>query len=62
LTERERKILDLIARRKSNAEIVQRLVLIQPIVRNHISIIFSKLQVAAWAEAIIRARDAGLGH
>ncbi|HEY6406567.1 MAG TPA: LuxR C-terminal-related transcriptional regulator [Ktedonobacteraceae bacterium] len=29
-------------------------------VRNHVSNIFSKLQVAGRAEAIIRARDAGL--
>jgi DNA-binding NarL/FixJ family response regulator len=62
LTEREREILGLIARGESNAEIVQSLVLSPNTVRNHISNIFSKLQVADRAEAIIRARDAGLGH
>lgn len=62
LTEREREILDLIARGESNLQIVQRLVLSPNTVRNHISNIFSKLQVADRAEAIIRARDAGLGH
>lgn len=61
LTEREREILDLIARGENNAEIAQRLVLSPHTVRNHISNIFSKLQVADRAEAIIRARDAGLG-
>ncbi len=62
LTGREREILDLIARGENNAEIAQRLVLSPHTVRNHISNIFSKLQVADRAEAIIRARDAGLGH
>jgi DNA-binding NarL/FixJ family response regulator len=61
LTEREREILDLIARGETNAEIAQRLVLSPHTVRNHISNIFSKLQVADRAAAIIRARDAGLG-
>ena len=61
LTEREREILGLIARGENNAAIAQRLVLSPHTVRNHISNIFSKLQVADRAEAIIRARDAGLG-
>jgi DNA-binding NarL/FixJ family response regulator len=62
LTEREREILGLIARGENNAEIAQQLVLSPHTVRNHISNIFSKLQVADRAEAIIRARDAGLGQ
>lgn len=62
LTEREREILDLIARGETNPEIVQRLVLSPHTVRNHISNIFAKLQVADRAEAIIRAREAGLGQ
>jgi DNA-binding NarL/FixJ family response regulator len=61
LTRREREILDLIARGENNAGISQQLVLSPHTVRNHISNIFSKLQVADRAEAIIRARDAGLG-
>jgi DNA-binding NarL/FixJ family response regulator len=61
LTEREREILDLVARGLSNSQITQRLVLSPKTVRNHISNIFSKLQVADRAEAIVRARQAGLG-
>lgn len=62
LTEREQEILDLIARGENNAEIANRLVLSPHTVRNHISNIFSKMQVADRAEAIIRAREAGLGQ
>ncbi len=61
LTDREREILDLIARGSNNSEIADRLVLSPKTVRNHISNIFSKLQVADRAEAIVRARKAGLG-
>ena len=62
LTQREREILDLIARGENNAEIAQYLVLSPHTVRNHISNIFSKLQVADRAAAIIRAKNAGLGQ
>ena len=62
LTEREREILDLIAQGHSNAEIAARLVLSLKTVQNHVSNIFSKLQVADRAHAIVRARDAGLGR
>jgi DNA-binding NarL/FixJ family response regulator len=61
LSDREREILGLIAQGYKNAEIADRLVLSEKTVRNHISNIFSKLQVADRAEAIIRAREAGLG-
>ncbi len=61
LTEREREVLGLIAQGCTNSAIAERLVLSPKTVRNHISNIFSKLQVAGRAEAIIRARDAGLG-
>lgn len=61
LTEREREILDMVARGLSNTEITQRLVLSPKTVRNHVSNIFSKLQVADRAQAIVRAREAGLG-
>jgi DNA-binding NarL/FixJ family response regulator len=61
LTGREREILDLIAQGHNNLEIANRLVLSPKTVRNHVSNIFSKLQVVDRAEAIIRARDAGLG-
>ena len=60
LTEREREILTLIAQGYTNMAIAEQLVLSPKTVRNHVSNIFSKLQVADRAEAIIRARDAGL--
>jgi DNA-binding NarL/FixJ family response regulator len=61
LTEREREILDLIAQGHKNPDIAARLVLSPKTVRNHVTNILSKLQVADRAEAIIRAREAGLG-
>jgi DNA-binding NarL/FixJ family response regulator len=61
LTERERELLNLIARGASNTQIAETLVLSPKTVRNHISSIFSKLQVAGRAEAIIKALEAGLG-
>ena len=61
LTDREREILQLIAQGTSNVEIAERLVLRTKTVQNHVSNIFSKLQVADRAQAIVRARDAGLG-
>jgi DNA-binding NarL/FixJ family response regulator len=62
LTERERELLELIAQGFNNAEIAARLSISPKTVRNHISNIFSKLQVTDRAQAIIRARDAGLGR
>lgn len=62
LTNREREILDLIAAGHANVEIANRLYLSPKTVRNHVSSIFSKLQVADRAQAIVRAREAGLGH
>ena len=61
LTERERELLNLIAQGLNNAAIAEHLSLSPKTVGNHISNIFSKLQVADRAEAIVRARDAGLG-
>lgn len=61
LTEREVELLDLIARGYNNGEIAEKLVLSPKTVSNHISNIFSKLQVADRAQAIVRARQAGLG-
>jgi DNA-binding NarL/FixJ family response regulator len=60
LTEREREILGLIAQGKSNTAIANALSLAPKTVANHVSNIFSKLQVADRAEAIVRAREAGL--
>jgi DNA-binding NarL/FixJ family response regulator len=60
LTDREREILSLIAQGKSNARIADDLFLSPKTVANHVSNIFGKLQVADRAEAIVRAREAGL--
>ena len=61
LTPREREILNLIAQGLTNTAIAERLVLSPKTVRNQVSTVFSKLQVASRAEAIVRAREAGLG-
>jgi DNA-binding NarL/FixJ family response regulator len=61
LTEREREILNLIAQGKNNTHIAQHLFISPKTVRNHISNIFAKLHVADRAEAIVQAREAGLG-
>jgi DNA-binding NarL/FixJ family response regulator len=62
LTAREVEILDLIAQGHTNAKIAARLFVSPRTVSNHISHIFTKLQVADRAHAIIRAREAGLGR
>jgi DNA-binding NarL/FixJ family response regulator len=62
LTTREREILELIAQGLSNQRIAQELRISVKTVSNHVSVIFSKLQVADRAEMIVRAREAGLGQ
>lgn len=57
----EREILTLLAQGAKNAEIASRLVLSPHTVRNYVSNIISKLQVADRTQAILRAREAGLG-
>jgi len=61
LTEREIDVLHLLAQGKNNQEIADRLVITNKTVRNHLSNIFSKLHVADRVQAIIRAREAGMG-
>jgi DNA-binding NarL/FixJ family response regulator len=61
LTQREREVLDRIARGENNAVIAARLGISLKTVRNHSSTIFDKLMVADRGQAIIRAREAGLG-
>ena len=62
LTGREREVLDLIAAGVRNAEIARRMSIAPKTVANHISAIFTKLQIADRGEAIILARGAGLGR
>jgi DNA-binding NarL/FixJ family response regulator len=61
LTVREREILGLVARGRSNAQIAEQLVLSTKTVRNHVSSIFTKIHVADRAQAIVKAREAGIG-
>lgn len=61
LTDRERVILELIAQGDTNRRIAEKLSLSQKTVSNYVSNIFTKLQVAGRAQAIIQARQAGLG-
>ncbi len=61
LTVREVEILQLIADGRNNLDIARRLHLADKTVRNHVSIVFAKLQVSDRAQAIVRAREAGLG-
>jgi DNA-binding NarL/FixJ family response regulator len=61
LTDREREVLELIAQGRNNQEIAGALFLSPKTVRNHVSNIFMKLHVADRAQAIVLAREAGLG-
>jgi DNA-binding NarL/FixJ family response regulator len=61
LTDREYEVLDHIAQGKSNQEIADQLNISVKTVGNHISNIFNKLQVADRAQAIVLAKDAGMG-
>lgn len=62
LTDREREILDLVAAGLRNHAIAERLGLSPKTVANHISSIFAKLRVTDRSEAIVRAREQGLGR
>jgi DNA-binding NarL/FixJ family response regulator len=62
LTERERLILDGVAAGLTNAQIGQRLFLSAKTVANNVSTILAKLQIAERGQAIVRAREAGLGR
>ncbi len=62
LTEREEEVLSLVVEGRSNQEIARRLFVSVKTVRNHVSNILLKLQVADRAQAVIRAREAGMGQ
>lgn len=61
LTLREREVLELVAQGLHNGQISVRLNISDKTVRNHVSRVFSKLGVSSRAEAVARARDAGIG-
>jgi DNA-binding NarL/FixJ family response regulator len=62
LTAREREILEVVAEGLDNYKIAARLDISEKTVRNHVSAIFSKLQIKSRAHAVAIARDAGLGR
>lgn len=62
LTDREREVLDLMALGLRNRAIGERLGMAEKTVRNHVSVVLQKLQVADRTSAAIKARDAGLGQ
>ncbi|HYY11138.1 MAG TPA: response regulator transcription factor [Kineosporiaceae bacterium] len=61
LTGREREVLDGVAAGLTNAEIGARLFLSPKTVANNVTVILDKLGVPSRAQAIVRAREAGLG-
>lgn len=62
LTPREHEVLSLVARGRTNAEIANDLIVSDKTVRNVVSSVMSKLGVASRAEAVAKARDAGMGE
>jgi DNA-binding NarL/FixJ family response regulator len=62
LTVREREVLELIAQGRDNAQVAAALQLSEKTVRNHVTSVFAKLQVENRPQAIVRAREAGLGR
>jgi pimeloyl-ACP methyl ester carboxylesterase/DNA-binding CsgD family transcriptional regulator len=61
LTAREREVLEVVAQGLNNDQIANQFGISNKTVRNHVSTIFSKLGVNSRVEAVVRAREAGLG-
>lgn len=61
LSDRQVQILELLAQARDNAQIAATLGLSEKTVRNQVSLIFEKLGVENRSQAIVRARDAGMG-
>lgn len=62
LSDREHEILELVAQGASNSSIARRLFLAEKTVRNNVSNVLTKLHVSSRSEAIVKARDAGIGR
>jgi len=62
LTERQAQVLELLAQARDNAQIAATLGLSEKTVRNQVSMIFTKLGVETRTQAVVKAREAGLGH
>ncbi len=62
LTPREREILELLAQGLTNMAVAEKFILSPKTIRNQVSNIYRKLQVATRSEAVIKAREAGLGY
>lgn len=62
LTDREREVLELMAAGRSNPEIADALSITTKTVKNHVSRVYRKMEASSRAEAIVRAREAGLGR
>jgi DNA-binding NarL/FixJ family response regulator len=61
LTAREHEVLELVARGNSNGEIAAALAVSLKTVRNHVSNVFTKIRVTTRAQAIVKAREVGIG-
>jgi pimeloyl-ACP methyl ester carboxylesterase/DNA-binding CsgD family transcriptional regulator len=62
LTAREAQVLEHIAQGLDNAQIAARLDLSEKTVRNHITSVFDKIGVESRAQAIVLARERGMGQ
>ena len=61
LTAREREVLERLAQGLDNAQIAAHLGLSEKTVRNHLTHVFDKIGVENRGQAIVLAREAGLG-
>jgi DNA-binding NarL/FixJ family response regulator len=62
MTEREREVLDLVARGSDNRTIARRLFLSEKTVRNHVSAILDKLELGGRLELLLYANRQGLAR
>ena len=62
LSARQRQILSLLALGKSNKEVAYELSITEGTVKQHLSVLFKKLQVTNRAKAVIAATDAEINY